>query len=182
MVSLGKRTMKLLITALTGLLLVSNAFAESISVGQLAPNFKLADQRNKFLQLSDLRGQWVVLYFYPKDQTPGCTKEACSFRDNISGITAKNAVVLGVSVDDSESHSAFAEKHDLPFKLLSDTDGEIAEQYGALRNLWVTKIAKRHSFIIDPEGKISKIYRKVSPASHVAGIVSDLDELQSRTD
>lgn len=174
--------MKLLITALTGLLLASNAFAESISVGQLAPNFKLADQQNKFLQLSDLRGQWVVLYFYPKDQTPGCTKEACSFRDNISGITAKNAVVLGVSVDDSESHSAFAEKHDLPFKLLSDTDGKVAEQYGALRNLWVTKIAKRHSFIIDPEGKIAKIYRKVSPASHVGEIVSDLGELQSHTD
>ena len=174
--------MKLLITALTGLLLASNAFAESISVGQLAPNFKLAGQQNKFLQLSDLRGQWVVLYFYPKDQTPGCTKEACSFRDNISGITAKNAVVLGVSVDDSESHSAFAEKHDLPFKLLSDTDGKVAEQYGALRNLWVTKIAKRHSFIIDPEGKIAKIYRKVSPASHVGEIVSDLDELQSHTD
>jgi len=174
--------MKLLITALTGLLLASNVFAESISVGQLAPNFKLADQQNKFLQLSDLRGQWVVLYFYPKDQTPGCTKEACNFRDNISGIKAKNAVVLGVSVDDNESHSAFAEKHDLPFKLLSDTDGKIAEQYGALRNLWVTKIAKRHSFIIDPEGKIAKIYRKVSPASHVGEIVSDLDELQSNTD
>jgi len=174
--------MKLLITALTGLLLASNVFAESISVGQLAPNFKLADQQNKFLQLFDLRGQWVVLYFYPKDQTPGCTKEACNFRDNISGIKAKNAVVLGVSVDDNESHSAFAEKHDLPFKLLSDTDGKIAEQYGALRNLWVTKIAKRHSFIIDPEGKIAKIYRKVSPASHVGEIVSDLDELQSNTD
>ncbi len=174
--------MKLLITALIGLLLTSNAFAESISVGQLAPNFKLPDQQNKYLQLSDLRGQWVVLYFYPKDQTPGCTKEACSFRDNISGITAKNAVVLGVSVDDSESHSAFAEKHDLPFKLLSDMDGEVAEQYGALRNLWVTKIAKRHSFIIDPGGKVAKIYRKVNPASHVEEVVSDLDKLQSQTD
>ena len=171
-----------LITLLTGLFVVSSALADSISVGQFAPDFKLPDQQNQNVQLSGLRGQWVVLYFYPKDQTPGCTKEACSFRDNISGITAKNAIVLGVSVDDSESHSAFAEKNDLPFKLLSDTDGKVAEQYGALRNLWVTKIAKRHSFIIDPEGKIAKIYRKVSPASHVGEIVTDLGELQSHTD
>ncbi len=174
--------MKLLIAALTGVFLVSNVLAESLSVGQLAPDFNLPDQQNNALQLSDLRGQWVVLYFYPKDQTPGCTKEACSFRDNISGITAKNAVVLGVSVDGSESHSAFAEKHELPFKLLSDSGGEVAKQYGALRDLWVIKIAKRHSFIIDPKGKIAKIYRKVSPAGHVSEIVSDLDTLQSITD
>ncbi len=162
--------------------MVSSALAESILVGQLAPDFKLPDQQDKYLQLSDLRGQWVVLYFYPKDETPGCTKEACSFRDNIGRITAKNTVVLGVSVDDAESHSAFAEKHRLPFKLLSDKDGKIAEQYGALRNLLFLKIAKRHSFIINPEGKVAKIYRKVSPANHVSEIVSDLDELQSQVD
>ena len=170
---------KYFLAVFTGLLVVSSALAESISVGQFAPDFNLPDQQNEYLQLSGLRGQWVVLYFYPKDDTPGCTKEACSFRDNISGISAKNAVVLGVSVDDRESHAAFAEKHELPFKLLTDTGGRIAEQYGALMNLWVTKIAKRHSFIIDPEGKIARIYRKVNPAKHVSEIISDLGELQS---
>ncbi len=152
--------------------------AELLSVGQFAPEFKLPDQQNKSIQLSDLRGQWVVLYFYPKDETPGCTKEACSFRDNIAGIHAKNAVILGVSIDDSESHAAFAEKHKLPFKLLTDKEGKIARKYGALRDLWLMKFAKRHSFIINPEGKIAKIYRKVNPANHVNEVVLDLDELQ----
>jgi peroxiredoxin Q/BCP len=171
--------MKLFISILTGLLMVSGALAGSVSIGQLAPDFSLPDQNNNDIQLSSLRGQWVVLYFYPKDQTPGCTKEACSFRDNISGINTKNAVVLGVSVDDRKSHAAFAEKNKLPFKLLTDTDGRVAEQYGALRNLWVIKVAKRYSFIINPEGKIAKIYRKVTPSTHVNEIVSDLEKLQS---
>jgi peroxiredoxin Q/BCP len=174
--------MKIVWFVLTGLFMMSSVLAESVLVGQLAPEFKLPDQQNKFVQLSDFRGQWVVLYFYPKDGTPGCTKEACSFRDNITEISAKNGVILGVSVDDSESHTVFVDRHHLPFKLLTDKEGKIAEKYGALRNLWLMKFAKRHSFIIDPEGRIVKIYRKVDPATHVSEIVSDLDGLQSQTD
>jgi peroxiredoxin Q/BCP len=99
--------MKFVLFVLTGLFMVSSVLAESVSVGQFAPEFKLPDQQNKLVQLSDFRGQWVILYFYPKEGTPGCTKEACSFRDNITGISAKNGVVLGVSVDGSESHATF---------------------------------------------------------------------------
>jgi len=120
----------------------------------------------------------VVLYFYPKDETPGCVAEACSFRDNIVAIKAKNTVVWGVSVDNNESHEKFAENHQLPFTLLADPNGKIALKYGSLRNLLVFKIAKRHSFIIDPQGKIAKVYRNVNPKSHVAEILKDLEQLQ----
>lgn len=152
--------------------------AESIELGQSAPDFTLPDQNGDMHTLSKLHGQWVVLYFYPKDETPGCTKEACSFRDNISGITAKNAVVIGVSVDDSSSHAQFAEKYQLPFTLLADKNGVVAKQYGSLMNLVVMKIAKRHSFIINPQGNIVKIYRDVNPATHVSEIIADLEDLQ----
>ncbi len=159
--------------------MVTPVMADSISVGQAAPDFNLPDQKGTFHKLSDLQGSWVVVYFYPKDETPGCTKEACSFRDNISGIESKNAVVVGISVDDSASHAAFAEKYNLPFTLLADEGGKVARQYGSLLNMVVMKIAKRHSFIIDSEGKIAKIYRTVNPATHVSEIISDLEELQS---
>ena len=164
------------------LLLTASAMADAIAVGQIAPAFRLPDQAGKMHRLSDYRGQWVVLYFYPKDDTPGCTTEACSFRDNISAISAKGAVVLGISVDNSDSHAEFADKYHLPFPLLADKGGKIAQQYGSLLNLIVIKVAKRHSFIIDPKGRIAKIYRDVSPASHVTEIVKALEELQGRSE
>ncbi len=172
--------LKIFTGLLIGLLLVNGAMADSLAIGQTAPDFNLPDQAGKRHKLSDYRGQWVVLYFYPKDDTPGCTKEACSFRDNISAISTQGAVVLGISVDDTNSHADFAEKHHLPFPLLADKGGEVAQQYGSLLNLIVIKVAKRHSFIIDPEGRIAKIYRSVDPATHVAQIVNNLKMLQNR--
>ena len=156
------------------------ASAENLQVGQTAPDFTLEDQHRQTHSLSDYRGQWVVLYFYPKNDTPGCTTEACSFRDNINVLIAQQAVVLGVSVDNAESHKAFAEKYKLPFSLLSDSKAEVATQYQAVLNLGLIKFAKRHSFIISPQGKIAKIYRDVDPDRHVKDIMQDLKQLQSR--
>ena len=155
----------------------SNAM-NKIEVGLAAPDFTLNDQKNKLQTLSKMRGKWLVLYFYPKDETPGCVAEACSFRDNIVAIKAKNTVVWGVSVDNQESHADFSENHQLPFTLLADPDGVVAKKYDALRNLLVFKIAKRHSFIIDSEGRIAKVYRNVNPKTHVAEILKDLQTLQ----
>ncbi len=150
-----------------------------VKVGQLAPDFSLMDQDRKLRTLSEMRGKWVVLYFYPKDETPGCTAEACSFRDNLVEIRASNTAVWGVSVDSAESHAEFAEKHKLPFVLLADSGGKVAKQYGSLLNLFIIKVAKRHSFIIDPQGKIAKIYREVNPKQHVAEVIKDLKALQA---
>ncbi len=156
---------------------VSNA-ANSIDVGSAAPDFTLTDQKNQTQTLSKMQGKWVVLYFYPKDETPGCVAEACSFRDNIVAIKAKNTVVWGVSVDNTESHAEFAKNHQLPFTLLADPGGVVAKKYDSLRNLLLFKIAKRHSFIIDPQGKIAKVYRNVNPKTHVAEILDDLQVFQ----
>ena len=150
----------------------------ALEIGKMAPDFTLIDQNAKVQTLSKMRGKWLVLYFYPKDETPGCVAEACSFRDNIVAIKAKNTVVWGVSVDNNESHEKFAENHQLPFTLLADPEGKVAKKYGSLRNLFIFKIAKRHSFIIDPQGRIAKIYRNVNPKTHVAEILKDLQVLQ----
>lgn len=167
------------IAALLSLLLSTSAAAAELKPGDPAPDFALQDQHRQTHHLSDYRGQWLVLYFYPKDDTPGCTAEACSFRDNINRLIAQDAVVLGVSVDDTTSHAEFARKHDLPFPLLADPEGEVAARYGALRNLLLLKLAKRHSFIIDPEGRIAQIYRKVAPGRHVKEVLEDLRRLRS---
>lgn len=173
-------TMKWILSIFCCFFLASPAMAKSLSPGDMAPDFSLPDQQNISHRLSAYRGHWIVLYFYPRDETPGCTKEACSFRDNISALSDRGAVVLGVSVDDSRSHAEFATRHHLPFPLLSDNDGEVARNYGSLLNLLVFKVAKRHSFIIDPEGRIAKIYRDVDPVTHVSDIVEELGRLRLR--
>lgn len=155
------------------------AQANNLTLGDTAPDFKLTNQHQETISLSDYRGQWVVLYFYPKNDTPGCTTEACSFRDNINALIAQQAVVLGVSVDNAESHKAFTEKYNLPFSLLSDPKAEVAANYGALLNLGLIKFAKRHSFIIAPDGRIAKIYRDVNPDNHVRDVMADLKLLQA---
>ena len=157
---------------------VSLVSAEPIKIGVTAPDFTLIDQNNKSQTLSKMRGQWVVMYFYPKDETPGCTTEACNFRDNILSIRVKKAIVWGISVDTSKSHAGFSEHYKLPFTLLADIGGRVAKQYGSLLNMVIFKIAKRHSFIINPEGKIVKIYRNVNPKTHVGQILKDLETLQ----
>jgi len=169
-----------LLTGLVAVLLApfGQAADAPIDVGDPAPAFALPDQDGETRSLSDYRGQWLVLYFYPKDDTPGCTTEACSFRDNINRLIAQDAAVLGVSMDSVESHAAFAAEHELPFPLLADPEGEAVRAYGALSDFMVIKFAKRQTFIIDPDGRIARVYRKVDPDEHVQDVLDDLKALQ----
>jgi thioredoxin-dependent peroxiredoxin len=148
------------------------------AVGSFAPDFSLPSQQGDLVSLKDFRGDWVVLYFYPKDQTPGCTREAHEFRLDEAKYAERHAVILGVSVDSVESHKAFCTKEGLNFKLLADTDGNASRSYGSLTNLGVVKFASRHTFLIDPSGKIAKAYTSVNPARHSKEILDDLDVLQ----
>ncbi len=143
-------------------------------VGEVAPDFKLPDQHGKMHTLADYRGKWLVMYFYPKDDTPGCTEEACKFRDDLHKLTALGAQVVGVSVDDSASHAEFAKKHGLPFPLLADKDTTVTARYGVLMNFMLIKVAKRYTFLIDPQGKIKKVYDKVETSRHSQEIIDDL--------
>ena len=146
-------------------------------VGQPAPDFNLPDQNGKLHTLQEYRGKWLVLYFYPKDDTPGCTQEACSFRDDLSQITELGAQVVGVSVDDTNSHAEFAKKYHLPFPLLADKSTETAARYGALMDLWLIKFARRYTFLIDPQGNIKKMYLSVETSRHSKQIIADLKKL-----
>jgi peroxiredoxin Q/BCP len=159
-----------------GLFSFSQAMAE-VERGEMAPDFQLMDQNGATHSLAKYRGRWVVLYFYPKDDTPGCTKEACEFRDDHDRLAEMGVALLGVSTDNIESHQAFAEKYHLPFPLLSDADGEVAIRYGSLWQLGPIKFAKRHSFIIDPDGRIAHIYRDVNPKTHSDEVVARLQAL-----
>lgn len=167
----------LAIVALVFLISKQSEAANTPKPGDTAPDFRLVDQNGTIKSLSDFSGQWVVLYFYPKDDTPGCTKEACSFRDDLTTLEKLGAKVVGVSVDDSDSHSKFASKYHLPFPLLADADGKVADSYGALTNLLLLKIAKRYTFLIDPKGKIAKVYLSVDTSRHSQEIVDDLKKL-----
>jgi peroxiredoxin Q/BCP len=146
--------------------------------GQPAPDFALPDQQGKTRRLADWRGKWLVLYFYPKNDTPGCTEEACTFRDDWLQLQALGAEVVGISVDSSASHAAFAQKYKLPFPLLADEKGEVAARYGTLSDWVVFKYARRYTFVIDPQGRLAKAYRSVDTAKHSAEIVADLKQLQ----
>ena len=160
------------------LLFVSHSTAsEQPAVGTAAPEFELADQNGNLHSLEDYRNQWVVLYFYPKDQTPGCTTEACEFRDNIFEFRDLNAQILGVSLDDVDSHKEFAEEYSLPFPLLADVDGNTSTAYGVKTRMFGMTVAKRQTFIVDPDGNIVKHYDKVKPAEHSAQVLADLKAL-----
>jgi len=148
--------------------------------GQPAPGFTLSDQNGKAHALSEYAGRWVVLYFYPKDDTPGCTQEACSFRDDLNALSKMGAQVVGVSVDDTDSHAEFAKKYHLPFPLLADKDGQVAARYGALLNLGLLRFAKRYTFLVDPQGKIAKVYLKVETSRHSKEIIDDLKRLAAK--
>jgi thioredoxin-dependent peroxiredoxin len=156
-----------------------SAHAE-ITVGAKAPDFRLQDQNGKWHSLAEHNGQWIVLYFYPKDQTPGCTTQACSFRDNIFAFEEAGAMVLGVSLDDVKSHEAFAAKYGLPFPILADTGGEVAQAYDVLNQIGPMKLAKRETFLIAPDGTIARHYPKVTPATHTAEVLADLKTLVVR--
>ena len=155
------------------------ALADSPAAGQAAPDFRLQDQQGQWHKLSDYKGKWVALYFYPKDDTPGCTTQACSFRDNIFAFNKEGAVILGVSVDDVESHKEFAEKHGLPFTLLADSGKTVAKQYGVLRNFGVIEVARRDTFLIDPEGRVARHYESVDPEENSKIVLQDIKDLKA---
>ncbi len=143
-----------------------------------APQFSLADQTGKIHKLSDYKGKWVLVYFYPKDDTPGCTIEACTIRDNMAGFEKANAVVLGISADSPESHAKFAQKYNLPFTLLADESKEVVKAYDS----WAPKKMfgkeflgiKRNSFLINPEGILVKVYEGVKPQEHAEEVLQDM--------
>ncbi len=149
-------------------------------VGAAAPDFDLPDQNGERHTLKEYAGKWLVLYFYPKDDTPGCTQEACAFRDDLHKLAALGAQVVGISVDDSASHAEFAKKYHLPFPLLADQSAEVAARYGALMNLGFFKIARRYTFLIDPQGKVAKVYQKVETSKHSTEIIEDLKKLTEK--
>lgn len=146
--------------------------------GSIAPAFALQDQNGQIHRLSDYAGRWLVLYFYPRDDTPGCTQEACRFRDDIGVLGNLNAAVMGISVDDTQSHADFSRKFQLPFPLLSDPDGRTAAAYDSLLNLGLMRFARRHTFIISPDGRIAARFDKVDPATHVQEVARTLKALQ----
>jgi thioredoxin-dependent peroxiredoxin len=148
------------------------------AVGTEAPNFTLNSQDGQPVSLSEYRGKWVVLYFYPKDMTPGCTIEAHNFQRDLPKYEAKNAVILGVSVQDPKSHQKFCAKDGLHFKLLADTSHEVSEKYDSLNNFGVMKLSARHTFLIDPTGKIRKVWSDVDVHKHSDEVLAALDQLQ----
>ena len=151
------------------------------AVGSAAPDFNLQDQNGEWHKLADYAGQWLAVYFYPKDDTPGCTTEACSFRDNIYAFKAIGANIVGISVDDVDSHKKFSDKYKLPFTLLADEGGKTSKAYGVLRDYMLVKIAKRQSFIVNPDGIVVKHYEKVDPDTHTAEVLADLKDLMAST-
>lgn len=146
--------------------------------GTLAPDFTLNAQDGKPISLHDFRGKWVVLYFYPKDFTSGCTKEARNFQQDMALYEQRNAVILGVSVQDERTHQKFCAAEGLRFKLLADTNHELSTRYNSLVNFGIAKLSARHTFLIDPTGIIRKVYLKVDAAKHSAQVLADLSELQ----
>lgn len=153
-----------------------------LKAGDKAPDFKLPSQDNEIHSLKDLKGQWVLLYFYPKDDTPGCTTEACAIRDNYPAFKKLGIKVFGMSADPVKKHQKFADKYDLPFTLLSDEEKTTLKAYG----VWSKKKFMgreymgilRQSFLIDPKGKIAKVYEKVKPAEHAEEVLEDLKALK----
>ncbi|MCM1984111.1 thioredoxin-dependent thiol peroxidase [Lyngbya confervoides] len=155
----------------------------ALQVGDTAPDFVLEEGGGQEYQLSQFQGRWVILYFYPKDNTPGCTKEACGFRDHYAALQAENAEVIGVSMNNAQSHQKFATKYDLPFPLLCDLDASVAKQYESYGpKKFMGKEYEgiyRRTFIINPAGKLAKIYPKVRPEPHPHEVYEDLQRLKS---
>ena len=158
------------------------AAAAGPEVGQPAPAIKLQDQHGNWVTLDQQKGKWVVLYFYPKDNTPGCTTQACEFRDNIFEVRKANAVILGVSVDDIVSHEKFSQEHGLPFSILADNTKEATKRYGVLVKRGENEMASRVTFLIDPSGKIAKRYVVDPPslAGHSKAVLADIAALSAK--
>jgi peroxiredoxin Q/BCP len=163
------------LTLLCGLLAAPAFAADALPrVGAAAPTFRLQDQNGHWRSPSDYHGHWLVLYFYPKDFTPGCTTEVCTFRDDIAKLRQAGASVVGVSLDDMKAHADFAAKYRVPFPLLADTGHQAATGYGVLSSMVGMHYAKRTTFLIDPEGKIAKVYVDVDPKANSGQVLADL--------
>ncbi len=168
------------VLAAAALAAASIADTSAPAVGAAAPEFKLTSNEGKPTTLADFRGKWVVLYFYPKDFTSGCTLEAHNFQRDIEKYQAANAVVVGVSVDTAESHKDFCAKEGLSFKLLSDPDASVSSAYGSVMEYQGKKLSARNTFLIDPQGKIAKEFMSVKPASHSEEVLAALTDLQKK--
>lgn len=173
-----KYSLGLLVIMFFSLSLIS--FANMPEVGKPAPDFKLMSQEGTPVKLRDFKGKWIVLYFYPKDFTSGCTLEAKNFQRDLALYEKAKAVILGVSVDDIESHKNFCTKEGLNFKLLADADQKVSEMYDSLKDYNGKKLSARNTFIIDPKGKIAKVFLAVKPANHSEEVLAALTELQSK--
>jgi peroxiredoxin Q/BCP len=164
-----------------GTVAVKNAFAaDPPAVGSKAPEFTLPTQEGNPVSLKDFQGKWVVLYFYPKDFTSGCTVEAHNFQRDQAQYEAKNAAIVGVSVQDEDSHQKFCTKEGLTFKLLADTKQEVSTTYDSIMNIGVAKLSARHTFLIDPHGKVQKVWLDVKPDKHSEEVLAALTELQGK--
>jgi peroxiredoxin Q/BCP len=174
----------LLGTASVAVLLFGGIFSRAAEqvpqAGQTAPDFTLPSQDGTPVTLSGFHGKWVVLYFYPKDNTPGCTIEAHNFQRDLAKYEQDNAVIVGVSVDSADSHKGFCAKQGLTFKLLADTEKKVTDQYGSLNNYMGFKIAARNTFLIDPEGKIVKVWTGVSPGGHSGEVLAELAQAEKK--
>jgi peroxiredoxin Q/BCP len=149
------------------------------AVGTQAPDFTLNSQEGKAVSLHEFKGKWVVLYFYPKDFTSGCTVEAHNFQRDLAQYEAKNAAIVGISMQDENSHQQFCTKEGLSFKLLADTKSDVSTQYDSVMNMGVAKLSARHTFLIDPQGKVEKVWLDVKPATHSEEVLAALTQLQS---
>ena len=156
-----------------------HADSKAPAVGSSAPDFTLNSQESKPVSLHDFKGKWVVLYFYPKDFTSGCTVEAHNFQRDLAQYEQKHAVIVGVSVQDEDSHQKFCTKEGLSFKLLADTKQEVSSLYDSVMNFGVVKVSSRHTFLIDPDGVVRKVYLDVKPPQHSEEVLAALTELQS---
>jgi thioredoxin-dependent peroxiredoxin len=174
------RIVLLAIMIIVAVLLVPRLLSRSATPteGSSAPDFTLPSQEGPLVSLKDYRGRWVVLYFYPKDDTPGCSREAHNFQVDQPKYAERNTVVLGVSVDSVDSHKKFCAKEGLNFKLLADTEHKVSQAYGSLVNLGLIKFSARHTFLIGPSGKVAKAYTSVDPLRHSPEILAELDALQ----
>lgn len=168
-----------LVLVLAGYTLTRGADSKVPAVGATAPDFTLNSQEGTPVSLHDFKGNWVVLYFYPKDFTSGCTTEAHNFQHDLAQYEAKNAVIVGVSVQSSDSHKDFCAKEGLSFKLLADVDHKVSEAYGSLSNYGVAKLSARHTFLINPDGVIAKEFLDVNPGRHSEEVLAALTELQA---